>query len=154
MLAVNPSQAARSLTGLFEKSFLKRLRPWLLVRLGDQTLKYLYLDVCLLGFHGYLLFFSECLARVCAKKWKLLTHFTVWGNSQRTGWETGEEKWWTNEEDSWWEVSEKTLTTFLSKNRLKRNSTFSAMQMWPRTTKPVLSVNFSKLRFIHNLKAE
>ncbi len=26
--------------------------------------------------------------------------------------------------------------------------------MWPRTTKPVISVNFSKLRFIHHLKAE
>ncbi len=32
--------------------------------------------------------------------------------------------------------------------------TLQRLTMWPWTTKPVISVNFFKLRFIHNLKAE
>ncbi len=31
---------------------------------------------------------------------------------------------------------------------------YKKRQMWPWTTKPVIRANFSKLRFIHNLKAE
>ncbi len=39
----------------------------------------------------------------------------------------------------------------------EKSNTVTALHnihMWPWTTKPVLSVNFSKLRFIHHMKAE
>ncbi len=47
------------------------------------------------------------------------------------------------------------LTSYFPRSTTRQSSSASAtVNMWPWSTKPVIRVHFSKLRFMHHLKAE